>query len=341
MHQRQALLLRLRGKFNTIQQSLRKHPEDIQDVWQLLLEKGRVQDKETPDGSGTGGTGWSPSEVKPERQEMKREEEQAMAAHDPYMTGADEAEGSTLEVVPDHDPETKEVLEAMSEEIPDRWLRFGGQRNQLPGKVLRMLMACCEPVAFSKYAIRAVIPHGKREVEAIDMLKYLEFMTGLDGCTELTGDFRKTLILIERLRELNESYGRPAKHLRLPANWLTDGWWNLDILDEENALLSSKFDGARKLHLTADVLDFFNETMIGVSLDLNWSYSRAVVVNASRSKRKNCKDLLLLGQDGQQPTELGAKRKREMKEEGQMARQRQRMPQQVKSELNESPPSPE
>ena len=105
--------------------------------------------------------------------------------------------------------------------------------------------------------------------------------------------------------------------------------------------MSFKFDGDPKLQLTPKALEFFNETMIGVSLDLNWSYSRAVVVNASRSNRKNRKDLLLMGPDRQQSTELGAKRNRETKDEGLMARQRQRMPAHVKRELNESPPSPE
>jgi len=277
MHQRQALALRLKGTKIMIEASLKKYPEDINDVYDLLVNKGRLHPRSNN------------SQVADDAKQEKGEDQIKKAENDSKPNGEDGADRDTpgvAECLPVTDPELSAVLAVLGESVPETYVRLNGKHG-LPGKAWRALLAALEPVVFSKFAVQALVPSGKREIDIEDAARLCEFMTGLDDQTSLTGDLRKTRSLVSTLRELNQKAQRPAKDMRIPPDWSTDGWWR--VLDHSEDELELECLAVGQLTVKPEFLGLSSgSSFLQVTVDKMWSKARCEVKDPTGARRVNC-----------------------------------------------------
>lgn len=325
-HQRRALTLRMRAQRTSIDKCLKNHPEDIQDVYDLLVHKGRLEPKCAPEpaqaGGGTGGTG--------ERGDAA-DECKAEAAEQ-----TDEAAKVEGGVVEPPSKEEQQVLDIPGARITDSYTRFGG-RHSLPGKAWRAILEVLEPVACSRFSTQALIDKGKREICPEKATNIIEFMTGLDENTPLQGDLRDTLTLTRHLCALNDGNGRPAQQLRLPPDWSEQGWWI--ILEHDANSLSLGHRGSEKVvAVTPAQLGIEpGPNFLKVYASQNYSMRRATLADMSGTKSKQCYSLYMVAMKEEPAIET------KVKMEPESASKRRRVVVKtsvVRDEAAEQPPAP-
>jgi len=276
-----------------IDKALNEHPEDVNDVYDLLANKGRLPARNSASlpaaSSGLGG----PSNVKGEGENGAKKEETPEAT--------EETAGAVgVAELPNDDPELAHCIEVMGEKIPDTYIRFGGKHG-LPGRAWKALLPTMEPLVFNRFSLAALIPSGKREIDVDQATKVNEMMTGLVDDTHLTGKLRETRVLVKTLREFNEKEGRPARNMRLPIDWSVDAWWRKDE-HTEDMLTVLMLTGA-VIKITAENLGVpAGEEFLGAQLENPHSKARCCVVDSTGLKRKNC--LIVLAESGSQRNEV-------------------------------------
>lgn len=279
-HQRQALLLRNKGQKNMIDQSLKQFPEDIPEVFEFLVQKGRLtrssgENPPTPRIAGTGGTGTdAETPVKQERDEEKD------------IAGEENGEHAGAKVEDPADDDEAAVFKVLGPRIADTYNRFGG-RHGLPAKAWKAILTCLEPVAFSSNNQAALVVGSRRCIDTDLACECCDFMTGCDDSTSIVGDLRCTGSLLRYLKDKNMENGRVAQLLRLPPNWATDGWWQVVERTIERIILShlnsDETVEVEPHHMEMEAGDDFLE----VTVFRNFSLRRAVLQDASGTKILN------------------------------------------------------
>ena len=329
-HQRQALVLRNKGQKVMIDQVLRQHPEDITDVYALLANKGRLPRVHTPGAAvkaegpaSTGGTG-SETEV-----EVKKES----AGDSDNGDGGDGAGEGDSEIV---DEEVAALIKVLGEQINDTYVRLGG-RHGLPARAWKCLLACLDPISFNVRNQQAMIPKGKRDVCCDVASECCEFMTGCDESTALTGELRKTRMLVKFLRKGNEDNGSPAARLRLPPNWASDGWW-IEVERDEYCVKIQQ----RGCPLVMEVFPEDLGMQVGEAFDQtvivkNFSLRRASLQDSSGTKVFNLYAHYLKSQPADEVPESGVKAEPKTP---QVKKPRMASPVKASSDLGSMPPPP-
>lgn len=187
MHQRRALLLRSKGQNNDIVTCMMTHPQVIPEIRQFLVTKELLP--------ALGVTKETPVEkvVKPEP--------------------------------PD---ETSAQGQDMNETcFPDTYTRIGGDLHGLSAKWLKYLLRNIEPISLGPFAVRGLIPSGRREIDVQEACRVIEFTTGMDESTGLSGELRFVRHFLDQAQAYNERNNRPARDLRLPPQWTESGWYRI------------------------------------------------------------------------------------------------------------------
>lgn len=274
-HQQGQALLRNKGQKNQIDQILKRHPEDIPDVFELLVNKGRLARQSSSFGNGAGVTGQPQDAAVGDN---VKEEGAAPSSADEGASSLGVAEPPTGDEAVVHD-----VLGAT---INESYLRFGGRHGSL-GRAWKAILSVLEPISFTPQNQSALIPKGRREVCCDLAVECVEFMTGCDESFSFPGSLRQTSELLRFLQENNEENGRPAMMLRLPPNWDIDGWWSIVSHNEEHDIVKQKGCGMQLTVTMEDMnLDSPKEFAM-VTLTRNYSLRRALFQDTSSTKQFN------------------------------------------------------
>ena len=70
------------------------------------------------------------------------------------------------------------------------------------------MLAQLGPVAFSPFAIKALAPKGRREVNVRTCMELVEFCKDLGEATSPTGELRDAKVLASEMHRLNLANGR-------------------------------------------------------------------------------------------------------------------------------------
>lgn len=183
------------------------------------------------------------------------------------------------------------------ESIPETYTRFGGEMHGLSAKWMKLIFSRLEPVSLGHFAIRALIQPKQREIDLRIAGQLLEYMTGLDESTPITGALRVTENLMMELKARNEANGRPARELPLPPNWDLRGWYKIDTHCEASLWLELKTsDGATRVQVMPESMGLTaGAAFLSVSIDRNFSRVRAELVDSTRMRRAHCQNLIMAG----------------------------------------------
>ena len=189
--------------------------------------------------------------------------------------GARSSTTTTLET-PDHahlDHSPKESRNDPSNWIPHCYTTIGGCSLHF----LKPMLSAIEPISFSGLSLRGLVERGKREVSKRSLTDIIEFVTALDSETPLNGDMKFLPKLHFLLGQMSIARGRKGRDLRLPPDWLKDGYYR--IVDETTehpkvehrylglvrALPMHKFQGGHEEIADARIDNNFSELRASIS----------------------------------------------------------------------------
>lgn len=178
--------------------------------------------------------------------------------------------------------------------VPTKYWTMGSLSVQLLSK---RILATMEPVALSMANLRSMSLRGNGDHGKAELMKIIEFMTGLSPDTPLTGELRNWTNLEGMMVQKNIGHGRRARDMKLPPDWKEAGAFRLEVVDS-GLTIHHNFT-KDQVHLEAESLDGQAEDFI---LEMNWSESRAWVSNPKFQKQgaqplvahclfKSCEDL--------------------------------------------------
>lgn len=279
LHQKRALALRMKGRKTEVIHCMVEHPEVISDLRQLCVTKGFLAPIE-----GDALVQEEASAASSSRTEM------AQLVQPPDGATAEDDAGSPQAKRCKTSEPTESLLNGMPATIPETYTKIGGELHGLSAKWVKYLLAMLEPISLSSFAIRALVPPGKREIDLQAACAILEFMTGLDESTAIVGDLRQTERLVSEMRRRNEDLRRPARELLLPPDWGSCGWYRLENHTEEGLWLTML--GENPQHAAFVTPAHMGMTagagFMSLSIDRNFSKMRAEIVDTGRMKRLQC-----------------------------------------------------
>lgn len=94
----------------------------------------------------------------------------------------------------------------------------------VPPRFLKWLLTVQEPIALSKFSMKAITTQGAKEPNKDTMLELIEFMSDIPKDMSL-GDLRMLSNLSDFLGKRNLANGRRCHSLRLPVDWSTAGFY--------------------------------------------------------------------------------------------------------------------
>lgn len=157
----------------------------------------------------------------------------------------------------------------VSEIVPSKYWTLGTLSVAMLTKNLLCVM---EPVALSVANIRSMSLRGQGEHGKTELLKILEFCTGLHPDTPINGNLRKWCELQKLVKDLNDRYGRRAREVTLPPCWDSHGVYSVHVHPGGINVLQ-RFTGQN--HLIRDELLMSDPE--SWSLHCNWSDCKAVL----------------------------------------------------------------
>lgn len=162
--------------------------------------------------------------------------------------------------------------------------------GQLSVLWLKEILGWLEPASLNAFALRALVPQGKREVPKEDLLRLLEFSTGLGADTGLQGDMRNISSLRASVKELYATLGRRLRDCRLPVDWATGG---LFVLSKEGGRwLVSGMSEQRSVWLDSIFPDDAHLNDSPLVLEGSWSAVKARVCMEGSLWAHDCASLL-------------------------------------------------
>lgn len=155
---------------------------------------------------------------------------------------------------------------------------------------LKAMLSAIEPIAFSAFSLRGLLERGKREVSKRSVTDVLEFVTGLDYDTPLTGDMKYLPKLHTMLIATAEKLGRKGRDLQLPPDWNEVGYYQL--LDLGTAVPKIKHVYLRVVRdLPLDPFAGEAEEITSAKIEMNFSEQRASISTPLRMKAILCSDV--------------------------------------------------
>jgi hypothetical protein len=150
----------------------------------------------------------------------------------------------------------------------------------IPPKYMKLVLEHLEPVALSRYALKAITSHGAKEPNKDQMLEILEFMT-LVPRTQHLGEERSLDALAEFMGRKNEQSNRRCRELTLPVDWQQKGFYSIEQQGDNHGSYRIKDQYAsEEVHITLDIADTSFP-----KVELNFSRASAALVY------KNSEDL--------------------------------------------------
>ena len=261
MHQRRALALQLKGQLVDVITAMKEQPECILDLRQLLVHKGLL--------NALGPNG---------KPIMQGAHQERLPIND--QTNGDD-QGSDAEDAKSLPAGMTDGASTMS--LSGTYIRLYGDHG-LSAKWFKYLLAQLEPVALSPFAIKALVPKGRREVSVRTCMELVEFCTDLDEATNLTGELRDAKVLVSEMQRLSLASGRLGQHLTLPPDWSTAGWYSITRSGSES-LEVRKLLEAKVGVLTRASLDIDEAAFDSLGLQRGYSKRRAELVASSGKVR--------------------------------------------------------
>jgi hypothetical protein len=245
-YQRRARELSLKADRKQLEQLLAKHPHLASPLLQEAKNLGYCVD----DDASEGFNGEIPSLQVAARREVVAAKRAKTAVSDDGGTdgGADSAQPAT---------------------IPTKYWTMGSLSVAL---LCKNVLSEMEPVALSQANLRSMYVRGKGEHGKHELLKIVEFATGLHADTPLVGNLREWKVLRDTVLERNATLGRRAMDLQLPPDWKAAGTYSVNI-EGDTLLVKHKPSGATHA---------FNKELLGCELskwkvECNWSEQRATL----------------------------------------------------------------
>ena len=249
--QQKALQLAQQGDFDDIIRSLKARPDLIPSVKSQLTQVGGMN-------SDTG--------------LAKASDSAAGAAAAAAAAAA--AEGPQLAAIQDKvggDGAKKEEEEEEEEEVGSSCYTFSG----MPIKSLVRVLAALGPISMSPFATKAIVERGKKSCNKQSLLQLLEFATGLDPNTGITGQTRKFTKLVFELQVMNQQRGRLAERMALPPDWENHGCYSWR--GEEGKLTNMQLD------VPIMIMDHLTGSPELYIIKDNFSQARASLTNVSNT----------------------------------------------------------
>lgn len=140
----------------------------------------------------------------------------------------------------------------------------------VPPRFLKWLLSAQEPIALSKFSMKAITTQGAKEPNKETMLELLEFMSDIPKDMML-GDMRMLSDLNEFLSKRNIMNGRRCHSLQLPVEWATAGLFliTMDSPDGAEITITERFSNAS---ISADIA---RAPGTFPSIEMNYSKKRA------------------------------------------------------------------
>ena len=125
----------------------------------------------------------------------------------------------------------------------------------IPPRYMKLVLEHLEPVALSRYALKAITSHGAKEPNKDQMLELLEFMT-LIPRTQHLGEERNLEALAEFLSRKNEQNNRRCRELPLPVDWQQKGFYSIEQQGDDHRSYAIKDQYAQEeVHISLDIAD--------------------------------------------------------------------------------------
>ena len=165
-----------------------------------------------------------------------------------------------------------------------------------PPRYMKLVLEHLEPVALSRFALKAITSHGAKEPNKDQMLELMEFMT-LIPRTQHLGEERNLEALAEFLGRKNEQSNRRCRELTLPVDWQQKGFYSIEQQGDNHCSYLIKDQYAQEeVQVSLDIAD----TSFPM-VELNFSRASAALVykNSDDLWEKDCAADLHPGRQGQ------------------------------------------
>ena len=256
-YQRKAFLLNYQAYQKEIDECLKKHPEAIPRVREML-----VQLKLLPPAS----------------------------ANDPIQ------KPSLATVSEEENLLAKVGNEEVPLKFPSR-VKFlynpGRAGESAPRHVLMYILSQVEPRVFSHHALKALAPAARKQVPPQDLATLIEFVCDYATDVPLAAEHREVQAMIDALKAAYVRCGEKAQHITLPPNWEQQGVYRWRF-DPEMPFRGSLELYHEKVSLTVDpaALSLPPETSLEtLTLSSNWSTDKAMLTSGLR--QWNCARLMV------------------------------------------------
>ena len=163
--------------------------------------------------------------------------------------------------------------------------------DNMPLVHLRIWLKTMEPVACSDAQVKSLISRGSREESRTSLAELMEFMTDLDPSVPIfSGTVRDDIAMktfSDHLVKVNESLGRRARDLPLPADWAKHGFYLIMFISGK-AFLLNRF--TNQIAPPPDDMD--QGPGQHIQLEANFSENRACVRLAGSMEARLCKTIM-------------------------------------------------
>jgi hypothetical protein len=311
MHQKRYLALKLRSQKADVNWVMAEHPEAIRDIREHCVTLGylealvKAEQKEDVVGDTGAGIGDLAGFATPSPrgkgshmpQDFKAENTEADQSI-PFGIVDCKATGDKVVGEPD-----------ACEYVPDTYIRFAGDHG-LSARWYRYLFKEMEPAALGPFSIKAIIPDGKREIDLKVAIEIMEYMTDLDGDTQIRGELRKREKLLAELKRRNELNGRPALDLIMPPGDWMEGWYATSEATETSVKLTMRKSETHLILKPSDLGMLKGADFKNIRIDKNFSKLRAELIDSTTLKRMTCHSLLAAVKGTDDTTPKPTERKR-------------------------------
>jgi hypothetical protein len=249
-YQRRARELSLKAERKELDQLLGKHPHLVTALLQEAKNLGYTMQSDMLHGE-------TPSLIRAATLAKQRDAKASsqLAIEDVNASGSEQAEDT----------------------VPTKYWTLSSLSVQLLSK---KILASMEPVALSMANLRSMSLRGNGDHGKAELMKIIEFMTGLSADTPLTGELRKWSTLVAMVVEKNTGNARRARDMKLPPDWKEVGVFRLEVVD--SGLTVHHNFTQQQVHLEAESLDGQAEDYV---MEMNWSEARAWISNPKSQKQ--------------------------------------------------------
>ncbi len=135
--------------------------------------------------------------------------------------------------------------------------------SSIPPKYIQEVISRMGEVSLSKSSLRALRKKRGRYPSKKDLLELFEALTGMEPEDTVQPAFRNNELLVEAMKHRHSKMNRWARHLTLPANWSSQGIYELVEINDE------KGQSIRILHKPLQKYHVVNTKLVPDSMDIN------------------------------------------------------------------------